>query len=105
MFCSARNSDIEYLAIVLICPDIQSIMDHTLPSTTERRCNVARRVKISIGWLLKKASHVLIALNMQIAREIIKQTVILVYFGITISTGIGIIENNRNFFKSRVQVL
>ena len=80
-------------------------MEHILLSTIEKRCGVARRTKISIDQLLKKASCILTSSNMLIAREIIKQTVMLVYFGITVLTGIDMIENNRNSFKSRVQIL
>ena len=57
--------------------------------------------RTSIEQPPKKASHVLILT----AKKTIKQTVIPVYFGITISIGIGMVENNRNSFESRVQIL
>ena len=40
--------------------------------------------------------------NTLTANKTIKQTVISVYFGITISIEIGMVENNRSSFKSRV---
>ena len=86
-------------------PGTQNLVEHILPNITERRHGIARRTRTSIGHPLKKKSYVLMSLNTQIAKEIIKQTVILVHIGITISIGIGIVENNRNSFESRVQIV
>ena len=77
-------------------------MEHILPNITEKIHGVAKRIRTSTKQPPKKMSHVLMFSNILTAKETIKQTVILVYFGITVSTGIGMVENNRNSFKSRV---
>ena len=84
---------------------MQSATEHILLNITERRCGVAKRTRISIGWPLKKENHVFISSNALTAKEIIKQTVIPVHFGITVSIGIGMVGNNRNSFESRVYIL
>jgi len=52
--------------------------------------------------LQRKASLALISSGVLIAKEDIKQTVILVLIGITISTKSGMVKNNRNSYESRV---
>ena len=80
-------------------------MEYILLNITERKYSVVRKTRILISQPLKKESCALISSNVLTAKEIIKQIVILVHFGITISIGIGMTENNRNSFKSRVQIL
>ena len=80
-------------------------MEHILLNIIERKHSIARKTRTLISQPLKKESHVLTSSNTQTAKKIIKQTVILVHFGVTISIGIGIIKNNRNSFESRVQIL
>jgi len=77
----------------------------TYYSTSQRICSVAKRTRTSTEQLPKKASHVLMSLNVPTAKDTIKQTVTPVYFGITVSTGIGTVENSRNSFESRVYVV
>jgi len=87
-----------------MCPDAQSAMEHTLLNITEKMCGVAKRTRTSTEQP-PKVSHVLMSSNALTAKETIKQTVTPVHFGITISTGIGTVENNRNSFESRVHVV
>ena len=105
MFYSARtvgNGGIQHLFVVLTCPDVQSVTEYILPNIIERKCGVARKTRILINWPLKKKSHVFMSSNAQTAKEIIKWTVLLVHFGKTVSIGIGMVENNRNSFGSKV---
>jgi len=80
-------------------------MEHILLNIIEGMCSVAKRIRTSTEQPPKKASHVLMSSNVLTAKETIKQTVTPVYFGITISTEIGIVENNRNSFESRVHIV
>ena len=54
-------------------------MEHTLPNITERKHGIVRKTRTLISQLLKKKSSVLMSSNVQITKEIIKQTVILVH--------------------------
>jgi len=108
MFHSARtvgNSGTQHLVVALTCPDMQSTMEHILPNIIERMHGVTKRTRTSIEQLPKKVSHVLMSSNTLTAKETIKQIVTSVYLGITVSTGIGMVKNNRNSFKSRVYVI
>ena len=77
-------------------------MELTTQNTTERKHGVAWTTRKQIEWPPKKASHALMSLSVLTAKRAIKQTAIVVPIGITISIGIGMVENNRNSFESRV---
>ena len=78
-------------------------MELTKQNTTERKRDIAWTTRKQIEQLPKKVSHALMSSSALTAKGTIKQTAIVVLIGITVSTGIGMVENNRNSFKSRVQ--
>jgi len=78
-------------------------MELTIQNTTERKHGVVWTTRKQIVWPPKKVSHALMFSNVLTAKGTIKQTAIVVFIGITISTGIDMVENNRNSFESRVQ--
>ena len=78
-------------------------MELMTQNTIERKHSVAWTTRKQIEWPPKKVSHALTSSSVLTAKETIKWTAIVVLIGITISTGIGMVENNRNSFESRVQ--
>ena len=108
VFLSARtveNRGTWHLVVNLMSPDVQSAMKHIQLNTTGRKHGVARKIRISTEWPPKKISHILMFSNVLTAKETIKQTVLPVHFGVTISTESSMVENNRNSFKSRVYLV
>ena len=94
-----------HLVVTLMCSDVQSVIEHILLNITERMCGIAKKTRTLTEQPPKNVSYVLISSNALTAKKTIKQTVIPIYFGITISTGIGTVENNRNSFESRVHIV
>jgi len=78
-------------------------MELMIPNTTERKCGVAWKTRKQIERLPIVGSHILISSSAQTVREIIKRIAIDVLIGVTVSTKIGMVKNNRNSFESRVQ--
>ena len=97
------SGDIQHLAITLISPGAPSAIELTLLNTTERKYGVAWKTRKQIVRPPKKASHVHTSSNAWTAKVTIKQTAIVVHIGATVSIVSGMVENNRNSFKSRVQ--
>jgi len=52
------SGDIQHLAVTLISPGVPSVMELTLPNTTERKHGVAWKTRKQIVWPPRKASHV-----------------------------------------------
>ena len=60
---TAGNKAIQYSAVILISPDVLNAMELTSPNITERKCNVAWTIRKQIDWPLRKASPILMSLN------------------------------------------
>jgi len=60
---TAENKAIQYSAVILISPDMLNAMELTSPNITERKCSVAWTIRKQIDWLLRKASTILMSLN------------------------------------------
>jgi len=100
---TVRSGGIQHLVVILIPPDAQNAMELMIQNITEKKHGIAWITRKQIEQPPKKVSYALMFSSVLTAKGTIKWTAIVVPIGVTISTGIGMVENNRNSFKSRVQ--